>query len=98
MTPPATNAATDGLPPPDAMGDTDTTPLPQLVAKVLGTVRIPDDFVGILLDRFQLTDVNEGPLYTNQHKGGGIHAFFGRLNEEAEPVFGLAVLKLFGVD
>ena len=38
------------------------------------------------------------PLLTDHQKGGGLHAFLGRLTAEAAPVPGLAELMLLGVD
>ena len=71
---------------------------PWLVAEVLKTGRLPDSFVRALSARFELTGPDGTPLSTDLQKGGGIHAFLGRLTAEAAPFPGLAELTLLGVD
>ena len=45
-----------------------------------------------------MTSLDGTPLLTDLRKGGGLHAFLGRLTAEAAPVLGLADLTLLGVD
>ena len=45
-----------------------------------------------------MTSLDWTPLSTDLQKGGGLHAFLGRLTAEAAPVPGLAELTLLGVD
>ena len=71
---------------------------PRLVAEVLETGRLPDNFVGALLARFRVTSLDGTPLSADLRKGGGLHAFLGRLTAEAAAVPGLAELTLLGVD
>ena len=52
------------------MGDTAPTPLPWLVADILGTGRLHDNFVGALLDCLRVTDANGETLSTEQQKSG----------------------------
>ena len=70
---------------------------PQLVAEVLRTVRLPNHFSGALSSRFRLTGPGRTPLSADLRKGGGVHAFLGRLMAEAVPVPGLAELALLRV-
>ena len=69
---------------------------PQSVAEVLDTCRLPDHFIGALSARFGLTDPDGTPLSTDLRKGGGVHAFLGRLTSEAAPVLGLTELIYWG--
>ena len=71
---------------------------PRSVAEVLETGRLPDTFVGALSSRFRVTGLDGAPLSTDLRKGGGLHAFLGRLTAEAAAVPGLAELTLLGVD
>ena len=80
------------------MGDTAPTPLPWLVAEILGTSRLHDNFVGALLDCLRVTDANGETLSTEQQKSGGIPAFLGILTAEADPVPGLGGFTLLGVN
>ena len=45
-----------------------------------------------------MTSLDGTPLSTDLRKGGGLHAFLGRLTAETAPVPGLADLTLLGVD
>ena len=45
-----------------------------------------------------MTSLDGTPLSTDLRKGGGIHAFFGRLTAEAAAVPGFSELTLLGVD
>ena len=45
-----------------------------------------------------MTSPDGTPLSTDLRKGGGLHAFLGRLTAETAPVLGLAELTLLGVD
>ena len=83
---------------PDAMAEPGRRWPPQLVSEVLGTVRLPDPFVGALPDRFLLTGPGGTPLSADGQKGGGIHAFLGRLTARAAPVPGIADIALLGFD
>ena len=83
---------------PVAMSDPGCRRPPRLVAEVLETGRLPDSFVGALSARFRVTSLNGTPLSTDLRKGGGLHAFLGRLTAEAAAVPGLAELTLLGVD
>ena len=80
------------------MGNTNPNQPPRSVDEVLGTSRIPNDFVGFLLDRYRVTDANGAALINKQYKGGGIHSFLGCLTDELAPVPGLAGPTLLGVD
>ena len=80
------------------MSDPGRRRLPRSVAEVLETGRLPDNFVGALSARFRVTSLDGTPLSTDLRKGGGLHAFLGRLTAEAAPVPGLAELTLLGVD
>ena len=84
--------------PPAAMGDPAPTPPPRSMAKVLGTCRLPDNFIGDLSDWFRVTDADGGVLLTEQRKGGATHAFLGRLATEAAPALSLAHLALLTVN
>ena len=57
---------------PESMADPGRHRPPWLVPEVLGTVRLPDGFLGALSDRFQLTSPNGTPLSADLRKGGGI--------------------------
>ena len=46
------------------MDDTAPTPLPWLVAEILGNGRLHNNFVGALLDRLRVTGANGEALYT----------------------------------
>ena len=70
----------------------------RLVAKVLGTGRLLENFVRALSARFQLTGLNGTPLSIDPRKGGGVHAFLVRLAAEAAPVPGITELTLLGVE
>ena len=63
---------------------------PRSVAEVLKTGRLLDNFVGALSARFRVTSLDGTPLLTDLRKGGGLHAFLGRLTTEAAAVLGLA--------
>ena len=80
------------------MGDPGAPRPPRSVAEFLGTGRLPDNFVGVLSARFQVTDDNGGLLPIKLRKGGGIHNFLGCLTAEVAPVPGLAGLMLLGVE
>ena len=67
------------------------------MVKVLGTSRIPDILVEALSGRFQLTSLDGTPLLTDLWKGGGVHAFLGRLMAKAAPESGLLEFTLLGV-
>ena len=71
---------------------------PRSVAEVFGTGRLPDSFVGDLSARFRLTGLDGTPLSIKLRKGGGVHAFLGRLTAKAGPVLGLSEITLLGVD
>ena len=45
-----------------------------------------------------MTSLDGTPFSTDLRKGGGLHAFLGRLTAEVAPVPGLAELTLLGVD
>ena len=68
------------------------------MAEVLRNGRLPDDFFGALSARFLVTDTDGEALTAELCRGGGIHAFLGRLTAEAASVPGLAGLTLLGVD
>ena len=70
---------------------------PRSVAEVFGTDQLPNAFFGALSDRFRLTGPDGTPLLTEGRKGGGLHAFLGRLTAKAVLVPGLAELTLMGV-
>ena len=71
---------------------------PRLVDEVLGNGRLPNNFVRVLLARFQLNSTNGNPLSTDLWKGEGLHVFLGNLTAESAPVLGLAELTLLWVD
>ena len=71
---------------------------PRSMVEVLKTGRLPKHFVGYLLARFCLTGPVGIPLLTDLQKGGGVHAFLGRLIAKAVPVQGLAELTFLWVD
>ena len=79
------------------MGDHAPTPPPWSVTEVIRTVRLPVYIFGDLSDRFQVTNAEGETLSTELRKGGGIHAFLGRLTVEADPSPGLAHLTLLAV-
>ena len=83
---------------PVAMLDPGRRWLPRSVAEVLKTSQLPDHFVGALLPWFRLSGPDWTLLSTDHRKGGGLHAFLGRLTAKAAPVPGLAELTLLGVD
>ena len=83
---------------PDAMPEPGLRQPPRSLAEVLGTGRLPVDFIKALSARFCLTVPNETPLLTNLRKGGGVHTFLVCLTAEAAPVPGLADLMLLGVE
>ena len=66
--------------------------------EVLGTGRLPENVVGVLLDQFRVTDAVGASIPTELHKGGRIHAFLVRLTAEVNPVPILAGLILLGAD
>ena len=68
------------------------------MAEVLRTGRFPNGFVGDISARLRLSSSDGTPLTNNLQKGGGLHAFLGRLTAEAAPVPGLAEITLLGVD
>ena len=74
------------LPPPDAMTNPGLPWLRHLVAGLLRTVRLPDNFIGALLTWFILTGPYGDPLQNELWKRGALHAFLGRLTAEALPV------------
>ena len=63
-----------------------------------GPADSPDDFVGALSALLRLSGPDGAPLPTDLQKGGGLHAFLGRLTDDAVPVLGLAEIMLLGVD
>ena len=67
------------------------------MAKVLRISLLPDYFFGVLSAQFQVTDANGAALTTEQLKGGGIHAFLGRLATDVAPVPSLTGLTFVGV-
>ena len=82
MPPPAAAAAPYRCQPrktPVAMSDPGRRRPPRLVAEVLETGRLPYTFVGALSSRFRVTGLDGAPLSTDLRKGGGLHAFLGRL-------------------
>ena len=70
----------------------------QLADKVLGTGRLPKIFIRVILARFRLTDADVGSFPIKLHRGGGIHAFLGRLTAEAAQVPSLERLTLIEVE
>ena len=82
----------------DAMANPGHRRPPWLVAEVLGTVRLPNDFVGEISALLRLTGSDGNPLSTKLRKGGGLHAFLGCLTSEAPPVPGITELTLLRVD
>ena len=66
--------------------------------EVLGTARLPIDFVRVLSAQFILTGCDGTHLSTDLRKVGGLHAFLFRLTAGAAPVPGLAELALLGFD
>ena len=68
------------------------------MAEVLETGLLPDHFFGALSAWFRLSGPDGTPLSADLRKGGGVHAFLGRLTAEAAPVLGLTELKLLGVE
>ena len=83
---------------PDAMANPERRVPPWSVAEVLGTGQLHNSFVRALLARFRLNGLNGTPLSTDLRKGGGVHAFLGRLIAKAVPVQGLAELTFLWVD
>ena len=71
---------------------------PRLVAEVLSTGRLPNTFAGVMLSRFGLTYHDGTPLSTDLRKGGGIHAFLGRLTYEVAPAPGISELTVLRFD
>ena len=71
---------------------------PRLVTAVLDACQLPNNFVGALSALFRLKGPDLTPLSTVLWKGGGFHAFLGRLTAELARVLGLAELTLLGVN
>ena len=68
------------------------------VAEVLKTGRLPNNFVGALSARFELTSPDGKTLSTDLQKKGGLHAFLRHVAAGAAPVPGLAYFTLLGVN
>ena len=83
---------------PDAMSNPRRRRPPRLVAEVLSTGRLPNTFAGVMLSRFGLTYHDGTPLSTDLRKGGGIHAFLGRLTYEVAPAPGISELTVLRFD
>ena len=58
----------------------------------------PRKFCRVLSARFRVADIDGAAQTTKLRKGGGIHAFLGRLTSEAAPVPILVALTLLKVD
>ena len=81
-----------------AMGNSLIPQPPLLVEEVLGTGRLPDNFVGALSIRFRVTDKEGGTLLLNLRSGQGLHTYLGILAARLESAPGMECLALLTVD
>ena len=80
------------------MGDPPSHPPHRLVAKVLGTVRLPDNFIGALSAQFRVTNVESEALFAELRYGRGLHAFLGILATYLDQSSNLERFALLPVD
>ena len=72
-------------------------PPPRLVGEVLRTVRLPDDLVAALSDRFRVTKEDGRLLSVEKRSGQGVHFFLNHLDYMVDPVPGFERVVLLQV-